>query len=72
VGDDAVTAVEKCITEAERKGRPQLAERLKVRKERGQEAFQKAFTKHINNASACAVVVCDSTSTEGYQYGSRS
>eukprot|EP00959_Pyramimonas_sp_CCMP1952_P070090 1463279-Pyramimonas_sp.AAC.3 len=71
-GEDACAIVDKALQDAERNGKPHAAERVKERKERGKEAFSKAMADHISNASACAIAVCDSAATEGYQYGSRS
>ena len=53
-------------------GKPELKDRLAERKERGRAAFARAMDDHISNASACAITVCDSAGTEGYQFGSRS
>eukprot|EP00239_Pterosperma_sp_CCMP1384_P008591 CAMPEP_0197858548 /NCGR_PEP_ID=MMETSP1438-20131217/32412_1 /TAXON_ID=1461541 /ORGANISM="Pterosperma sp., Strain CCMP1384" /LENGTH=186 /DNA_ID=CAMNT_0043474741 /DNA_START=29 /DNA_END=589 /DNA_ORIENTATION=+ len=71
-GDDAVGIVAKAMEDAEKAGKPELKERQRLRKEKGEAAFSKAMDDHLNNASACAIVVADSADTEGYKYGSRS
>eukprot|EP00959_Pyramimonas_sp_CCMP1952_P178034 3721144-Pyramimonas_sp.AAC.1 len=56
-GEDAASKVDASLSEAERKGRAENAERMKQRKDRGMDAFGKALQKHLTNASTCVGVV---------------
>eukprot|EP00240_Pyramimonas_obovata_P014046 CAMPEP_0118934142 /NCGR_PEP_ID=MMETSP1169-20130426/13660_1 /TAXON_ID=36882 /ORGANISM="Pyramimonas obovata, Strain CCMP722" /LENGTH=201 /DNA_ID=CAMNT_0006877013 /DNA_START=80 /DNA_END=685 /DNA_ORIENTATION=+ len=56
-GEDAASKVDASLSEAERKGRAENAQRMKERKDRGLDAFGAALQKHLTNASTCVGVV---------------
>ena len=56
-GEDAASKVDASLSEAERKGRAENAQKMKERKDRGMDAFGAALQKHLTNASTCVGVV---------------